>query len=100
VKVADASSPPLDSLAHFDLPQHDFPKSKRTSCTMYGSSRFTYHHGTRSCFVNEHVSAEKNDEVEPSMAFCGMPAPSVEICIGALPAATLRTVKKERKLFF
>lgn len=29
------------------------------------------------------------------MAFCGMPEPSVEICIGAFPAATLRTEKKK-----
>lgn len=42
--------------------------------------------------VSEHVSGVKKAEVEPSMAFCGAPAPSVEICIGALPAATLRTV--------
>lgn len=76
-------------------PQHDFPKSNRTSWTMYGSRRFTYHHGTRSDFVSEHVSGEKNDEVDPSMAFCGMPEPSVEICIGALPAATLSTENKE-----
>lgn len=60
---------------------------------MYGSRRFTYHHGTRSDFVSEHVSGEKKDEVDPSMAFCGMPGPSVEICIGALPAATLSTEK-------
>lgn len=64
---------------------------------MYGSRRFTYHHGTRSDFVSEHVSAEKNDEVDPSMAFCGMPAPSVEICIGAFPAATFKTAKKKKK---
>lgn len=46
--------------------------------------------------MSEHVSAEKNDEVEPSMAFWGMPAPSVEICIGALPAATLSTEMKKK----
>lgn len=38
------------------LPQHVLPKSNRTSCTIYGSSRFTYHHGTRCAFVSEHVS--------------------------------------------
>lgn len=65
---------------------------------MYGSRRFTYHHGTRSDFVSEHVSGEKKDEVDPSMAFCGMPEPSVEICIGAFPAATLRTEKVEKKI--
>lgn len=43
------------------------------------------------------MSAEKNDEVEPSIAFCGIPAPSVEICIGAFPAATLRTVKSNKR---
>lgn len=43
------------------------------------------------------MSGEKNDEVDPSMAFCGIPEPSVEICIGALPAATFRTVKGDRK---
>lgn len=75
-------------------PQHDLPKSKRTNCTIYGSNRLTYHQGTRSGFVNEHVSAEKNADVEPSIAFCGMPEPSVEICIGALPAATFKTVMK------
>lgn len=31
------------------------------------------------------------------MAFCGIPEPSVDICMGALPAATLRTVKKKKK---
>lgn len=30
------------------------------------------------------------------MAFWGIPDPSVEICIGALPAATLRTVNIEK----
>lgn len=39
-----------------NLPQQDLPKSKRTNCTMYGSKRFTYHHGTRSDLVSEHVS--------------------------------------------
>lgn len=73
------------------LPQHDLPKSKRTNCTIYGSSRFTYHHGERSALVNEQVSGVKNADVEPSMAFCGAPAPSVDICIGALPAATFKT---------
>jgi hypothetical protein len=64
---------------------------------MYGSRRFTYHHGTRSDLVSEQVSGEKKDEVDPSMAFCGMPEPSVEICIGAFPAATLRTEKRLRR---
>jgi hypothetical protein len=76
-----------------NLPQHDLPKSKRTNCTMYGSRRFTYHQGIRSDFVSEHVSDEKNDEVDPSMAFCGIPGPSVDICIGAFPAATFNTAK-------
>lgn len=79
-----------------DLPQHDFPKSNRTNCTMYGSRRFTYHHGTRSDFVSEHVSVEQKDEVDPSMAFCGMPGPSVEICIGAFPAATFKTAMSKK----
>lgn len=79
----------------FHLPQHDFPKSNRTNCTMQGSNKLTYHQGTRSALVNEHVSAEKNDEVEPSMAFCGMPEPSVDICIGAFPAATFKTAKQK-----
>lgn len=39
-----------------NLPQQVLPKSNRTNWTMYGSSRFTYHHGTRSVLVNEHVS--------------------------------------------
>lgn len=79
------------------LPQQDLPKSKRTNCTIYGSRRFTYHQGTRSGFVSEHVSDEKNDEVDPSMAFCGMPGPSVDICIGAFPAATFKTVEEEKR---
>lgn len=58
---------------------------------MYGSKRLTYHHGDRSGLVNEHVSGVKNADVEPSMAFCGAPVPSVDICMGALPAATLST---------
>lgn len=64
---------------------------------MYGSSRFTYHHGTRSGFVREHVSGEKKADVDPSMAFWGMPAASVEICIGAFPAATFSTGKRVRE---
>lgn len=43
--------------SRYYLPQHALPKSSRTNCTMYGSSKLTYHHGTRSGFVNEHVSA-------------------------------------------
>lgn len=31
------------------------------------------------------------------MAFCGMPEPSVDICIGAFPAATFRTVKEKKE---
>lgn len=31
------------------------------------------------------------------MAFCGIPAPSVDICIGALPAATFNTAMENRK---
>lgn len=64
---------------------------------MYGSNKFTYHHGTRSDLVSEHVSAEKKADVEPSIAFCGIPLPSVEICMGALPAATFRTAKERDK---
>lgn len=64
---------------------------------MYGSKRFTYHQGTRSDLVSEHVSDEKNDDVEPSIAFCGIPAPSVEICIGAFPAATFNTERLEKE---
>lgn len=64
---------------------------------MYGSRRFTYHHGDFSGFVSEQVSAWKKEDVDPSMAFWGIPAPSVEICIGAFPAATFRTVNKNRQ---
>jgi len=56
----------------------------------------TYHQGDRSAFVREQVSGVKKAEVEPSMAFCGAPAPSVEICMGALPAATFKTAEKVR----
>lgn len=76
------------------LPPEAFPKSSRTNCTMYGSRRFTYHQGDFSTLVREHVSAWKNAEVEPSIAFWGIPEPSVEICMGAFPAATFRTVNK------
>ena len=81
----------LAFVKHVNLPQQDLPKSKRTNCTIYGSRRLTYHQGERSGLVNEHVSGVKKADVEPSMAFCGVPEPSVEICIGALPAATLST---------
>lgn len=46
-----------NSMGGYNLPQQAFPKSRRTNCTMYGSSKLTYHHGTRSDLVNEHVSA-------------------------------------------
>lgn len=66
---------------------------------MYGSRRLTYHHGTRSDLVSEHVSGVKNADVDPSIAFCGIPVPSVDICMGALPAATFNTkrINKEQK---
>lgn len=60
---------------------------------MYGSRRLTYHHGTRSDLVSEHVSGVKNADVDPSIAFCGIPVPSVDICMGALPAATFNTMR-------
>ena len=41
--------------------------------------------------MSEHVSESKKVEVEPSMAFCGMPPSATELCIGALPAATFST---------
>lgn len=94
--IISSLSPPVSNSASSEnyshLPQHGLPKSSRTNCTMYGSRRFTYHHGDFSCFVSEQVSAWKKDDVEPSMAFWGIPGPSVEICMGAFPAATLRTV--------
>ena len=37
------------------------------------------------------MSESKKVEVEPSIAFCGMPPSATELCIGALPAATFRT---------
>lgn len=43
------------------------------------------------------MSAEKKADVDPSIAFCGIPLPSVEICMGALPAATFRTAKERDK---
>ncbi len=61
---------------------------------MYGSSRLTYHHGARSTSVRLHVSASKNVDVEPSTAFWGIPPSATELCIGALPAATLSTGTK------
>lgn len=39
--------------------------------------------------------------MEPSIAFCGAPEASVDICIGAFPAATLSTetrVKQKKKI--
>ena len=41
--------------------------------------------------VREHVSESKKVEVDPSMAFCGIPPSATELCIGALPAATFST---------
>ena len=64
---------------------------------MYGSRRFTYHQGAFSALVREQVSAWKKDDVDPSMAFWGIPEPSVEICMGAFPAATLRTVSRKER---
>lgn len=85
------------SIVFIYSPPEAFPKSKRTNCTMYGSSRFTYHHGDFSCLVREQVSAWKKEDVDPSIAFWGIPEPSVEICMGAFPAATLRTVNREEQ---
>lgn len=64
---------------------------------MYGSNKLTYHQGDLSGLVNEQVSWLKKPDVDPSMAFCGTPDPSVEICIGAFPAATFKTVKIKKK---
>lgn len=83
-----------------DLPQQGFPKSSRTNCTMYGSSKLTYHQGDLSGLVKVQVSKLKNELVLPSMAFCGIPSSSVLICMGALPAATLSTEKRENNLIF
>jgi len=65
---------------------------------MYGSSRFTYHQGTRSARVRVQVSTLKKELVLPSMAFCGMPPRSELICIGAFPAAPFKTAKKKKSL--
>ena len=45
--------------------------------------------------MSEHVSVSKKVEVDPSMAFCGMPPSATELCIGALPAATLSTERNK-----
>ena len=42
----------------------------------------------------KNILGKTNLEVEPSTAFWGIPPSTTELCIGALPAATLRTEKK------
>lgn len=81
-------------VTEINLPQQGVPKSRRTSCTMYGSSRLTYHQGTRSGLVSVHVSVLKAADVLPSRARCGTPPSSVDTCIGAFPAATFSTAEE------
>jgi len=42
------------------------------------------------------VSPAKNELVLPSIAFCGSPPAAVDICMGALPAATFNTATMKK----
>ena len=74
------------------LLQQELPKSIRTNCTEYISSKLTYHQAFLSDSVMEQVFGLKKVLVDPSTAFCGPPDPSVDDCMAALPTATLSTV--------
>lgn len=64
---------------------------------MYGSRRLTYHQGERSTSVKLHVSDVKKLLVLPSTARSGTPPKATLDCIGALPAATFKTRKKNKE---